>query len=236
MSQERPNVPDGVLNRAQNPNREVPGLRVRRLPEKQIDERAGLDVLLDTALVAHVGFTDPGTAGVFPLVVPMAFARDGDRVLVHGSTASRAFKALAAGAPACATITVIEGLVVARSQFESSMHYRTAKIFGRFVSLEGAAKDAGLSVLSERLLQGMAGARPPAEREVKATAVLALNIERWSLKVSNGHPPDDAADLDRPVWAGVVPLEHRWGAPIDASDLKPGFTAPDTTTWRHGQT
>ena len=181
-----------------------------------------LDSVLDAALSAHVAVVDDGR----PVVVPLGCARDGDRLLVHGSTASRAIRILAAGAPTCATVTLLDGVVVARSQFESSMRYRCAMLFGSFATLHGPAKEHGLAVLVESLLPGLDGARPPSAKELAATAVLALPLTEWSVKVSDGFPDDDDADLDRPVWAGVVPLLRGWGPPVPAPDLRPGVPAP----------
>jgi nitroimidazol reductase NimA-like FMN-containing flavoprotein (pyridoxamine 5'-phosphate oxidase superfamily) len=205
---------------------------VRRLPEKQVRDRAALDRLLDAALVAHVAVTD----GAQPYVVPLAFARDRDHLLVHGSTASRAFRSLAAGAPTCATVTVVDGLVVARSQFESSMHYRCAMLFGSFAPVPEPERAAALAVLSEHLLPGLTGARTPSAKELAATSVLAMPLTEWSLKVSAGPPEDAETDLDRPVWAGVVPLRHQWGLPVPAPDLRPDLRAPAALTdWPEGR-
>jgi uncharacterized protein len=205
---------------------------VRRLPEKQVRDRAALEALLDAALVAHVAVVD----GSQPYVVPLAFAREGDRLLVHGSTASRAFRALATGAPTCVTVTVVDGLVVARSQFESSMRYRSAMMLGSFAALHDGEQERALQVLAARLLPGLEGARPPSAKELRATTVLELVIEEWSLKVSDGHAEDDESDLDRPVWAGVVPLQHTWGAPEPAPDLAPGLEVPPAVaSWPAGR-
>jgi nitroimidazol reductase NimA-like FMN-containing flavoprotein (pyridoxamine 5'-phosphate oxidase superfamily) len=205
---------------------------VRRLPEKQVADRAALDRLLDAALVAHVAVVD----GTQPFVVPLAFARDRDRLLVHGSTASRTFRALAAGVPSCATVTVVDGLVVARSQFESSMRYRSAMVLGTFSTLHSGEKERALAVLAARLLPGLDGARTPSAKELKATSVLELPLEEWSLKVSGGHPEDDDGDLDRPVWAGTIPLHHTWGEPEPAPDLAPGIDVPPAVaTWPEGR-
>jgi uncharacterized protein len=188
---------------------------VRRLPEKQVRDRSTLDAVLDRALVAHVAVEDGG----LPYVVPMGCARDRDELLVHGSTASRAMRALAAGRPTCITVTLLDGVVVARSQFESSMQYRCGMVFGSFWVLHGREKLRALEVLAQRLLPGIEGQRPPSARELAATAILAMPIESWSVKVSAGPPEDDAGDLDRPVWAGVVPLRQVWGEPVPAPDL-----------------
>ena len=194
---------------------------VRRAPHKQVRDRAALDALLDAALVAHVAVVEDGPDGVpQPFVVPVGVARDGDRLLLHGSTASRAFRVLAAGAPTCATVTILDGVVVARSQFESSMNYRSAMVLGRCTQLEGVDKEKALAVLSERLLPGVDGQRTPTRKEYAATSILALPLDEWSLKVSDKDGPEDVpTDVDRPVWAGIVPLRHVWGEPVDAPDL-----------------
>jgi nitroimidazol reductase NimA-like FMN-containing flavoprotein (pyridoxamine 5'-phosphate oxidase superfamily) len=182
--------------------------------------------------VAHVAILD----GDQPYVVPLAFARDAERMLVHGSTASRAFRTLAGGAATCATVTVVDGMVVARSQFESSMRYRSAMVLGAFRPLHDGEKARALQVLAARLLPGLDGARPPSDQEMRATSVLALPLDEWSLKVSAGHPEDADGDLDRPVWAGVVPLHHTWGAPEAAPDLDPGIAVPPAVaTWPAGR-
>lgn len=215
---------------------------VRRAPEKQVRDRAALDALLDVALVAHVAVVEPAgpdddPRDVRPFVVPMGTARDGDRLLLHGSTASRAIRALAAGAPTCATVTVLDGVVVARSQFESSMNYRSAMVLGRCAELTGDDKARALAVLSERLLPGVEGQRPPTRKELAATSVLALPLTEWSLKVSDKPGPDDVpADLDRPVWAGVVPLRHVWGEPVPAPDLAAPVPPPAAIgSWPQGR-
>jgi hypothetical protein len=205
---------------------------VRRLPEKQVRDREVLDTLLDSALAVHVAVLD----GDLPYVVPMGCARDRDELLVHGSTASRTMRALAAGRPTCATATLLDGVVVARSRFESSMRYRCGMIFGSFWVLHGREKARALDVLSRRLLPGVEGQREPSARELAATAVLAMPIETWSLKVSAGFPEDAAEDLDRPVWAGVVPLHHVWGDPVPAPDLAAGSSVPAAVrAWPQGR-
>lgn len=206
--------------------------RVRRLPDKQVTDRAALDAVLDRALVAHVAVVDRGQ----PYVLPVAVARDGDRVLLHGSTGSRLFRVLSEGAPTCLTVTVVDGAVLARSQFESSMRYRSAMLLG---SCEPVVdKRAALQVLTDRLLPGRGvDARPPSRRELAATSVLGLAVSEWSLKVSDGWPEDEPADLDRPVWAGVVPLTHQWGTPLPAPDLAEGLEVPGYVwAWPDGRT
>ncbi len=191
--------------------------RVRRLPEKAVTDRAVLDGILDAAMVAHVAVVDDGQ----PYTLPMACARDHDRLLLHGSTGSRLMRLLAQGAPTCATVTHLDGLVFARSAFESSMNYRSAMILGTCRTLEGEALLTGLRILTEHLLPGRWDTlRAPTRKELAATSVLELSLAEWSVKVGDGPPDDDPDDLDAPVWAGVLPLSMSPGTPIDAPDLR----------------
>ncbi|MEH0819063.1 MULTISPECIES: pyridoxamine 5'-phosphate oxidase family protein [unclassified Micromonospora] len=184
--------------------------RVRRLPELAVRDRAALHAVLDAGRVGHLAIAD----GRQPYALPVAYARDGDRVLLHGSTGSRLFRHLAAGAPACLTVTLLDGLVLARSAFASSMNYRGAMVLGELTVLDGDDKLAALERLSEHLLPGRwAVIRPPSAKELAATLVLALPLDECSVKVSAGPPDDDADDLDRPVWAGVVPVAETLGTP-----------------------
>jgi nitroimidazol reductase NimA-like FMN-containing flavoprotein (pyridoxamine 5'-phosphate oxidase superfamily) len=211
--------------------------QVRRAPDKQVRDRSALDEVLDAALVAHVAVVDPSEADGQPYVVPLGVARDGDRLLLHGSTASRALRALAAGAPTCATVTILDAVVIARSQFESSMNYRSAMVLGRCTELAGEEKRRALAALSQRLLPGVEGQRPPTRKELAATSIVALPLAEWSLKVSGKAGPDDEpSDLDREVWAGVVPLRHVWGEPVDAPDLRVDVRPPAAlATWPEGR-
>lgn len=198
--------------------------RVRRLPEKAVSDRAALDAVLDEALVAHVGCVDP--AG-YPVVIPMACARDGDRVLLHGSTGSRLTSVLAGGATACVTVTLLDGLVYARSAFESSMHYRCVMVFGALTRVADDEVEAALRVLTEHLQPGRWDElRAPSRKELAATSVLALPLDEWSVKVSDAPPDDPSSDLDAPVWAGVLPLRTAGGVPVDAPDLRGGHAVP----------
>jgi nitroimidazol reductase NimA-like FMN-containing flavoprotein (pyridoxamine 5'-phosphate oxidase superfamily) len=192
-------------------------MTVRRLPEKQVADRAVLDAVLDAGRVAHVAVLDDDQ----PYVVPVAHARHGDVVLFHGSTASRLFRTLSAGAATCLTVTLLDGLVAARSVFESSMHYRSAMVLGRATPLSGDDKLAALERISEHLMPGRwDDARRPNRKELAATLVLALPLAEWSVKVSDSPPDDAAEDLDLPVWAGVLPLREVAGEPVPAPDLR----------------
>ena len=203
----------------------MPTTRMTRIPEKGVHDRALLDALLDEAYVAHVGLVRDG----WPVVVPTGVARDGDRVLVHGSTGSSWMRHLAGGAEACLTVTALDGLVVARSAFESSMRYRSAVLFGRFTALDGAEKGPALDVIVDRLLPGRrAEVRASTSRELAATLVLALPIDEWSLRVSDKWPEDEPDDVAGDAWAGVVPLRPSYGEPRPAPDLRPGIPVPDS--------
>jgi hypothetical protein len=199
---------------------------VRRLPDKAVTNRDDLDAVLDAGLVAHVGISVEDQ----PFVLPCGYARDGDRVLLHGSTGSRLFRALAEGTPACVSVTLLDGLVVARSLFESSMHYRSAMVLGAGVGVTGKEKRRALDLLSDALLPGRRpDARPPTRRELAATCVVAIPIREWSLKVSDG-PPEVVADDDGwGPWTGVVPLRLAPLAPITVEGRQP---PPYVATWQ----
>ncbi|MCW2645189.1 MAG: uncharacterized protein QOG07_3071 [Pseudonocardiales bacterium] len=198
--------------------------RITRLQEKGSADRAALDALLDRVHVGHFGLTDPDGR---PVVIPTAVVRDGDRVLAHGSTGSPWIRALAAGAPTCLAVTSFDGLVVARSAFESSIHYRSAVLFGSCTRLDDDGKLHALDLVTEALVPGrVAEIRRPAERELSATLVFALPIGEWSLKISDGWPDDPPGDVSGGAWAGVVPVMTAYGAPAAAPDLRAGIDVP----------
>lgn len=193
------------------------------MPEKAVLDVAQLHALLDAAYVAHVGMVRDG----YPFVVPTGVARDGDRLLVHGSTGSGWMRMLADGAEACVTVTSLSGVVVARSAFESSFQYRSAVLFGRFSPLTGAEKRAALDVVTEAFIPGRsAEVRAATERELSATLVLAMPIEEWSLRVSEQWPDDEPSDIEGDAWAGVVPFRPVFGEPVAAPDLREGIPVP----------
>jgi hypothetical protein len=194
--------------------------RVRRLPDKAVRDRSVLETILDAGVVAHVGIT----AAAHPFVLPVAYARDGDRLLLHGSTGSRLFRALATGSPACVTVTLLDALVVARSLFESSMHYRCAVVLGTGTSLTGTAKREALDVLADALLPGRRrDARPPSRRELAATRVIAMALDECSVKVSDRPPSVVADDAGWSPWTGIVPLRTVASPPVTAE----GAHVPD---------
>jgi nitroimidazol reductase NimA-like FMN-containing flavoprotein (pyridoxamine 5'-phosphate oxidase superfamily) len=197
---------------------------ITRLAEKGRQNRTILDALLDTTHVGHFGLSD---ASGRPVVLPSAVVRDGDRVLAHGSMGSPWIRALAAGAPTCLAVTALDGLLVARSAFESSIHYRSAVLFGSCTRLDDDAKLRALDLITEALVPGrVAEIRRPDARELAATLVLALPIEEWSLKVSDGWPDDPAEDVAGDAWAGVVPIVTRCAEPLAAPDLRTGIGVP----------
>lgn len=164
--------------------------------------------------MAHVAISDESGQ---PFVLPVAYGRDGDRVLIHGSTGSRLFRSLADGAPACFSVTLVDGMVFARSAFESSMNYRSVMALGSFTRLTGDELVAGLDVITNQLFHGrVAEVRPNAKKEIAATMVLALDLNEASVKVRTGGPDDAEEDLGTPVWAGQVPLRLVAGEPIPA--------------------
>lgn len=211
----------------------TPRTRVKRLPDKAVTDRSTAYAILDAGLVAHVAVVTDGQ----PYVVPVGYARVGDDVIFHGSSASRLFTTLATGTPTCLTVTLMDGLVLARSLFESSMHYRTVMAIGTCRRLEGEEEVRALLDLSERLMPGRTSeARHPAPQELKATITLALPLDEISVKVGDGPPDDVDSDLVDPVysriWAGWVPITESFGEPV-ADELAEGIPVPDyVTRWR----
>jgi len=193
----------------------VTGATPRTTPSRDADrvrhDRAAADQILAESLVGHVGVLDPEGR---PVVLPVAVAPDGDRVLFHGSTGSRMFRALAAGGPMCLTITHLDGLVLARSAFESSMNYRCLVILGTAQVLAGAQKEDALRTISEHLTPGRWDSlRPMRTKEVAATSVLALPLVEFSVKTRQGGP-DDPEDADWPIWAGHLPIRASAGTAV----------------------
>ncbi len=181
--------------------------------------------MLDAGKICHVGFT----LDEQPYVLPMAYARLGDQLLIHGSVASRLMKNLAAGLRCCVTVTHFDGLVYARSTFHSSMNYRSVMVFGcaRLIT-DLDEKRSSIQALVDHLLPGRrAELRKSTPKELKATSLLALPIETFSTKCRTGPPSDPKGDLDAPVWAGVVPLSLTAGEPLDAPNVLPGIPRPD---------
>jgi uncharacterized protein len=200
-----------------------------RMREFAVMERSELDRLLDETLIAHVGLRN-GAGDV--MVVPTALARDGDSVLVHGSTGSGWMRRAATGQAVCVTVTALDGIIVARSAFESSFRYRSAVLFGAFTPVPESGKRSALRTITERILPGRsAEVREQLAREIAATLVLRMPISEWSIKVSDGWPTDNDDDVAGPAWAGVIPFGRPpREPPLPAPDLRPGIPCPPSVT------
>lgn len=207
-------------------------VRVRRKRERGSYDRAVIDAILDEALIAHLGIVDDRGQ---PFVIPTLHARKGDVVYCHGSTASRTLRALASGAPACLTVSLIDGLVLARAAMHHSANYRSAMVIGQATLVEDPQeKRAALEAVLEHIIPGrLADVRAPTENELKATSVLALPIEETSAKARSGGPVDDEEDYALPAWAGVIPLLTGAGTPEPDGRLQAGTAPPPyVTTYR----
>jgi len=204
-------------------------VRLRRRRERGSHDRALIDAILDEALIAHLGIADERGQ---PFVVPTLHARHGDLVYVHGSSASRTLRALDAGTPACLTVSLLDGLVLARAAMHHSANYRSVMLLGDARSVvEPTEKLVALEAIVEHIVPGRwAQARPPSENELKATSVLALGIEEASAKVRSGPPQDDEEDYGLPIWAGVVPIISTAGQPQPDPRLAVGIDPPPSAS------
>lgn len=201
----------------------MPHTEPTRLPELMSTDRAQLDALFASTVVGHVGFVDDG----LPVVLPTIVVSWGDRLVMHGSTGSRWMRRVASGIPVSVSVAAVDGVLVARSAFESALLYRSAVLFGAFALVEAEERLAALDVLTERLLPGrVAEVRRPTSRELAATQLLAMPIREWSLRIFDSWPEDPPEDVAGPAWAGQV----RFGTPpitvLDAPDLRVGIPAP----------
>lgn len=198
--------------------------QLRRLPNRGSHEIETVCRILDAAFLAHVGFNVNGQ----PFVIPTLYGREGEALYLHGSAASRMLRELDGGVPACVTVTLVDGLVLARSAFHHSMNYRSVVAFGTARKInDPEEKTEALRVISEHLIRGRwDDVRVPSEKELKATAVLEFTMEEASAKVRAGPPLDDEEDYALPVWAGVLPLTLAPNAPIPDSRLAAGTAVP----------
>ncbi len=199
-------------------------VRLIRKRERASYDRELIDAILDEGLVAHLGICDDGQ----PLVIPTLHARRGDVVYCHGSAASRTLKSLASGAPACLTVTLLDGVVLARSVMHHSANYRSAMILGDAIEVtDPQEKLSALEAIVEHIVPGRWDhARHPTENEMKATSVLALAINEFSAKVRTGAPLDDEEDYALDFWAGVIPIQQVPGAPQPDPRLAAGIQTP----------
>jgi uncharacterized protein len=202
----------------------TPRTRLVREPQRAVYDRAVAYEILDEGFICHVGFVIDGQ----PFVIPTGYGRAGDSLYIHGSAASRMLRNLDQGVAVCVTVTLIDGLVLARSIFNHSMNYRSVVVLGTAVAVQNPTeKLEALRLLSEHILPGRwVESRQPNEKEIKATLVMRLPIEEFSAKVRQGPPIDDEEDYTFPTWAGVIPLKVVPGAPIDDPRLGQGRAAP----------
>jgi nitroimidazol reductase NimA-like FMN-containing flavoprotein (pyridoxamine 5'-phosphate oxidase superfamily) len=199
--------------------------RLRRLPKRGSFDRDTIYPILDEAFICHIGFVVDGQ----PYVIPTGYARIGDNLYIHGSSASRMLRNLAKGVDVCVTVTLLDGLVLARSAFHHSVNYRSVVILGKAELVEDTdEKNNALEGFTEHVIPGRwPEIRWPSELELKATSVLKLPIEEASAKIRTGDPKDDEEDYAMNIWAGVLPLTTSAGKPIDDSRLVNGLSVPD---------
>jgi uncharacterized protein len=202
-----------------------PSTAITRLAEKQSTARADLEALLDATPLATIALIRNG----HPVVFPTGFARQASDLVIHGSTGSPWMRALADGVPAAVSVTTLDGVVVARSAFESSFHYRSAVVFGSFATVPAGDKAQFLDTVTDKFLPGrVAELRGSTRKELAATMALRLPIgeHNWSLKISAGWPEDPDEDVAGDAWAGVVPMTTHYGQPRPAPDLRAGIDVP----------
>ncbi len=201
-------------------------IRVRRMHERGHYDAATLHAILDAGYVCHVGYTRPDGQ---PVVIPTAYWREGDHLYIHGSSKSALALALADGAPACVTVTLMDALVLARSAFHHSVNYRSVVAFGRFTRIDDEAhKLRALEAFMERIAPGRwAEIRGPDAQEMKATMVLAMPLDEAAAKMRSGPPKDDEPDMALDCWAGIVPFAAGFQAPEADPLLRPGIALPD---------
>jgi nitroimidazol reductase NimA-like FMN-containing flavoprotein (pyridoxamine 5'-phosphate oxidase superfamily) len=206
---------------------QIPSARTRvvREADRAVYDRETVYRILDEGFLCHVGFAMDGQ----PFVIPTSYGRKGASLYIHGSAASRMLRQMKEGVPVCVTVTLLDGLVLARSVFNHSMNYRSVVVLGKATLVDDPEeKLAALRALSEHILPGRwDDSRQPNERELKATSVLRVPIEEFSAKVRTGPPIDDAEDYSFPTWAGVIPLEMKAGEPIDDERLLAGRSVPE---------
>jgi uncharacterized protein len=202
--------------------------KVKRLPARGHYDRETINAILDEAFICHVGFVVDGQ----PYVIPTGFARVGDHVYIHGSAASRMLRNLSQGINVCVTVTLIDGLVLARSAFHHSINYRSVVILGNAeLVVDADEKEKALEALTEHIVPGRwADVRWPNELELKATTVLKLPVEEASAKIRTGDPKDDEEDYAMDIWAGVLPLKLQIGPPVADTRLGSSISPPEYIT------
>ena len=206
--------------------------RVRRHPERGVYDRATIDAILDDALLCHVAWVTPeGT----PRIVPTIHVRIGDEVFIHGSEASRTLRGLRTGVECCLEVTIVDGIVLARSTPMHSLNYRSVVVYGVAREItDPDEKDLAQRALVEHVMPGrVAEVRVPSDKELKETAILAISLDEASAKVRTGGPKDPEEDLELPIWAGVLPIRASAGSPIPSEDLRDGIAvSPSVAAYR----
>lgn len=199
--------------------------KLKRIPKRGNFERETINQILDEAFICHVGFAVDGK----PFVIPTAYARDGENLLVHGSAASRMMRDLSKGIDVCVTVTLVDGLVLARSAFHHSMNYRSIVIFGKAeLVADETEKFEALRLFTDHIIADRWDEiREPNSKELKGTTVLKLEITEASAKIRSGDPVDDEEDYEMDVWAGVIPLQVAAGKPINDAKLRKGISVPE---------
>ena len=199
--------------------------KVNRLPERGHYDKQTIYPIIDEALICHVGFTENDQ----PIVIPTLHARDGDTLILHGAKASRMMKHISGGNPVSIAITLVDGIVFARSVFHHSINYRSAVIFGHGKLIEGDdEKMRALEILTEHIAKGRwYDARVPNQKELNATSVVRIEIESATAKIRSGGPKDDDEDRDLPAWAGVLPIATQYLSPLNDQTLAPNIATPE---------
>jgi hypothetical protein len=193
---------------------ETPRTEINRLKQRSVSDRDAMYEILDSTILCHIGYVENGQ----PFVLPYAYARDGDRILIHGSSGARFMRELAKGSPTCITVTKLDGLVLARTTFDSSMNYRSVVIFGTAEEVTGDDKNELLEKVSDGLIPGRTlEVRKSTNKELAATTLLSISLAEASVKIRSGMPHDDEG-TGTGVWAGVIPLHLVAGDPIPADE------------------
>jgi hypothetical protein len=209
---------------------------LRRVPDRGVTDRDAIHAVLDEGLIAHVGLTAGGGDAPHPVVIPMLYARDGDRLYLHGSPASRLLRTAKKGAEVCVTVTLLDALVLARTGLHHSMNYRSVVAMGTAVEVtDPDEKVAALDRLVDHTIPGrVAAIRPAHDSEVKATTVLVLPLDECSMKVRSGPPIDDDEDMGEDAWAGLIPLGVAVGDPVPDEDTTGDTVPTHVADWTRG--
>jgi nitroimidazol reductase NimA-like FMN-containing flavoprotein (pyridoxamine 5'-phosphate oxidase superfamily) len=211
----------------------TPRTTVRRLPKRGVYDRPTVHAILDEGFICHAAFIADGS----PVVIPTAYGRDGDQLYLHGSAASRMLKTMATGVEVCVAVTLVDGLVLARSAFHHSINYRSVVVFGKAQLISDRDRKAeALRCIVEHITPGRwSEVRPPTDHELKATLVLALPLEEVSAKVRSGPPIDDEDDYGLPIWAGVLPVAITPDTPVDDGRILADVpVSPSALSWWRG--